>query len=198
MPDTKADWFVAAGAKSGDGSLDKPFHDPWLAFYSAAAGDVIHIAAGTYFGRYDRSSWVIDRPNLTVRGGYSRDFSSRLPWQTPTVFAVFSGYEYTRENNLLSGRDDHSGLLLDGLFFDASDRNSYGDKPVEGIRSYPTMDGPIASFNAKEVTIRNCVFANSAAGGIDLSGDGSRFENNLVLNMIGIGMLDLRSAMEQT
>lgn len=198
MPDTKTDWFVAAGAKSGDGSLDKPFHDPWLAFYCAAAGDVIHIAAGTYFGRYDRSSWVIDRPNLTVRGGYSHDFSSRLPWQTPTVFAVFSGYEYTRENNLLSGRDDHSGLLLDGLFFDASDRNSYGDKPVEGIRSYPTMDGPIASFNAKEVTIRNCIFANSAAGGIDLSGDGSRFENNLVLNMIGIGMLDLRSAMEQT
>lgn len=115
MPDTKTDWFVAAGAKSGDGSLDKPFHDPWLAVYCAAAGDVIHIAAGTYVGRYDRSSWVIDRPNLTVRGGYNRDFSSRLPWQTPTVFAVFSGYEYTRENNLLSGRDDHSGLLLDGL-----------------------------------------------------------------------------------
>jgi hypothetical protein len=153
MPDTKTDWFVAAGAKSGDGSLDKPFHDPWLAFYCAAAGDVIHIAAGTYFGRYDRSSWVIDRPNLTVRGGYSRDFSSRAPWQRPTVFAVFSGYEYSRENNLLSGRDDHSGLLLDGLFFDASDRNSYGDKPVEGIRSYPTMDGPITSCNAKDVTI---------------------------------------------
>ena len=78
MPDTKTDWFVAAGAKSGDGSLDKPFHDPWLAFYCAAAGDVIHIAAGTYFGRYDRSSWVIDRPNLTVRGGYNRDFSLAL------------------------------------------------------------------------------------------------------------------------
>src|SRR3954470_22690475 len=198
MPDIKTDWFVAAGANSGDGSLDKPFHDPWLAFSCAAAGDVIHVAVGTYYGRYDRSSWVIDRPNLTVRGGYSRDFSSRLPWQTPTVFAVFSDYEYTRENNLLSGRDDHSGLLLDGLFFDASGRNSYGDAPVEGIRSYPTMDGPIASFSAKGVTIRNCVFANSAVGGIDLSGDGSRFENNLVLNMIGIGMLDLRSAMEQT
>ncbi len=197
MPDSKTDWFVAAGAKSGDGTLDKPFHDPWLAFRCAGPGDVIHIAAGTYFGRYDRSSWVIDRPNLTVRGGYNRDFSSRTPWQTPTIFAVFPGYEYTRENNLVSGHDDHSGLVLDGLFFDASGRNTYGDKPVEGIRSYPTMDGPIASFNAKEVTIRNCVFANSAAGGIELSGDGSRFENNLVLNMIGIGMLDLRSAMEQ-
>ena len=198
MPDPTFDWFVAAGSRFGDGSRDKPFHDPWLALRSAAPGDVIHIAAGTYYGRYDRSSWIVDRPNLTIRGGYSRDFSTRTPWQTPTAFAVFSGYEYTRENNLLNGHEDHSGLVLDGLFFDASGRNTYGDKPVEGLKSYPTMDGPIASFNAKQVTIRNCVFANSTAGGVELSGDGSRFENNLVINIIGIGMLDLRSAMEQT
>lgn len=198
MPDTTADWFVAADSRFGDGSREKPFHDPWLALRCTGAGDVIHIAAGTYYGRYDRSSWIVDRPNLTIRGGYSLDFSKRTPWQTPTVFAAFSGYEYTRENNLINGHDDHSGLVLDGLFFDAAGRNTYGDKPVEGLKSYPTMDGPIASFNAKGVTIRNCVFANSTAGGVELSGDGSRFENNLVINMIGIGMLDLRSAMEQT
>src|SRR5262245_28073473 len=108
MPTLTADWFVAAGDKSGDGSREKPFHDPWLAFRSAGPGDVIHIAEGTYFGRYDRSSWVIDCPGLTVRGGYSRDFSKRTPWETPSVFAVFPGYEYARDNNLLSGRSDHS------------------------------------------------------------------------------------------
>jgi hypothetical protein len=198
MADSHVDWFVAEGSVSGDGSREKPFHDPWLALRSAGPGDVIHIAAGTYYGRYDRSSWVIDCPNLEIRGGYSRDFSTRTPWQTPSVFAAYAGYESVRENNLLSGHDDHSGLVLDGLFFDASGRNSYGDKPVEELKSYPQMDGAIASFNGKQITIRNCVFANSTAGGVELSGDGSRFENNLVINTVGLGMLDLRSAMEQT
>jgi len=198
MAESHVDWFVAEGSVSGDGSREKPFHDPWLALRSAGPGDVIHIAAGTYYGRYDRSSWVVDCPNLEIRGGYSPDFSSRNPWQTPSVFAAYAGYESIRDNNFLSGHDDHSGLVLDGLFFDASGRNSYGDKPIEELRSYPQMDGPIASFSGKQITIKNCVFANSTAGGVELSGDGSRFENNLMINTVGLGMLDLRSAMEQT
>ncbi|HXS75241.1 MAG TPA: right-handed parallel beta-helix repeat-containing protein [Terracidiphilus sp.] len=198
MADSHVDWFVAEGSVSGDGSRERPFHDLWLALRSAGPGDVIHIAAGTYYGRYDRSSWEIDCPNLEIRGGYSHDFLRRTPWQTPCVFAAYAGYEATRENNLVSGRDDHSGLVLDGLFFDASGRNSYGDEPVEELRSYPQMDGPIASFNGKQVTIKNCVFANSTAGGVEMSGDGSRFENNIVINTVGLGMLDLRSAMEQS
>jgi hypothetical protein len=188
------DWFVAAGAKSGDGSREKPFHDPWLALFHAGPGDVIHVAAGVYFGRYDRSSWIVDCPRLTVRGGYSRDFSTRAPWRTPSVFAMFPGYEYVRENNLMTGHSDHSGLVLDGLFFDAAGGNLYGDKPGDGIRDYPNMSGEIVSFNGEEVTIRNCVFANGPNGGVELAGDGSRFENNLVVNIIGIGMLNLRSA----
>jgi len=135
MFEMHVDWFVAEGSKSGDGSREKPFHDPWAALRCASAGDVIHIAAGTYYGRYDRSSWVIDRPNLEIRGGYSRDFSKRAPWQTPTVFAAYYDYEATRDANLITGHDDHSGLVLDGLFFDASGRNTYGDKPAEILKS---------------------------------------------------------------
>src|ERR1035438_8097835 len=108
MPASAVDWFVAAGMKCGDGSRDKPFYDPWLAIRCAGPGDVIHIAAGAYFGRYDRSSWIVDCPQLTIRGGYSKDFSKRSPWQTPSVFAAFHGYESTRENNLFAGRGDHS------------------------------------------------------------------------------------------
>jgi hypothetical protein len=193
MPAQGADWFVAAGS-FGDGSRENPFHDPWQAMRSASPGDVIHVAAGTYFGRYDRSSWVIDCPNLTILGGYSRDFITRTPWKTPSVLAIFSECEAVRENNMFGWQGEPSGLTLDGLFFDASGANTYGDKPGEGIRAWPNMAGAIASFNAAEVTIRNCIFVNGANGGVELSGAGSRFENNLLLNIIGIGMLDLRSS----
>ena len=196
MADSRVDWFVAATAASegtagglGDGTREKPFRDPWLALRAAGPGDVIHIAAGTYWGRYDRSSWIVDCPDLTLLGGYSRDFSTRTPWQTPSVFAAYPGYEGPRENNLISGHNDHSGLVLDGLYFDAGARNTYGEGAAAGIAGYSAMDGPIASFNASRVTIRNCVFANSAQGAVDLSGEGSRFENNLIVNTAGIGML---------
>jgi hypothetical protein len=194
MVTIQTQWFVAAGVASADGSREKPFHDLWQAARDAGPGDTIHIAAGAYFGRYDRSSWIIDCPRLSIIGGYSRDFSARMPWKTPSIFGVFAGYESTRENNLITGRGDHSGLTIDGLCFDSSGANIYGDKLVEGIRSYPTMAGAIASFNAPDVTIRNCVFANSATGGVELSGAGSRFENNLLINLIGPSMLDLRGS----
>ena len=190
-----SDWFVAPdGRPNGDGSSENPFHDPWLAFRRAQPGDSIHVAAGTYFGQFDRSSWIIDCPNVTVRGGYSRDFTVRNPWKTPSVLACYSGYESTRENNLIAGRDTHSGLVLDGLVFDAGGRNTYGSKPGDGIAGFSSMEGPIASFSDENVTIRNCVFVNSANGGVELSGAGSRFENNLLLNLIGLAQLDLRSS----
>ena len=188
------DWFVAATGLRGDGSRERPFHDPWVAFRRAEPGDTIHVAAGRYFGRFDRSSWIIECPRLTVLGGYSPDFKTRTPWQTPSIFACYAGYEYVRENNLIAGRDDHSDLVLDGLCFDAADRNQYHEGAQGGLGRAPTMDGVIASFTSPGIVIRNCVFANSANGGVELSGSGSRFENNLLINMIGTSMLSLRSS----
>lgn len=193
MPDN-VDWFVAAAGVRGDGSRERPFHDPWVAFRRAEPGDTIHIAAGTYYGRFDRSSWIVECPKLTVLGGYSVDFTTRTPWKTPSVFACYPGYEYARESNLIGGRDDHSGLVLDGLCFNAAGRNEYADKPLGGIGKIPAMDGAVASFSSPNVIIRNCVFANSANGGVELQGSGSRFENNLAVSMIGIAMLTLRGS----
>jgi hypothetical protein len=192
---SRTNWFVATGVGyAGDGSLEKPFHDLWKAIRSASPGDAIHVAAGTYFGRYDRSSWIIDCPNLTIRGGYSDDFASRNPWKTPSVLAFFPNYKGVRENNMISWTGDHSGLTLDGLLFDAAGANTYGDGPLSAITWWPQMSGEIASFNGEHVTVCNCAFINGANGGVQLSGSGSRFENNLLLNLIGLSMLDLRSS----
>jgi hypothetical protein len=188
------DWFVAPTGVRGDGSRERPFHDPWAAFRRAEPGDTVHVAAGVYHGRFDRSSWIIECPKLTVLGGYSRDFTTRTPWQTPSVFACYAGYEYARESNLIAGRENHSDLVLDGLCFDAAGRNQYDADPGGGIQRIPSMEGAVASFSAPNVTIRNCIFANSANGGVELAGSGSRFENNLLLNTIGISMLTLRSS----
>ena len=188
------DWFVAPTGVCGDGSLDSPFHDPWVAFRRAEPGDSIHVAAGTYFGRFDRSSWFIEIPGLTVLGGYLPDFSERTPWKTPSVFAAYAGYEYVRDSNLIAGRDNHSGLLLDGLCFDAAGCNEYSQDATGSIGKIPTMDGAIAAFSSPNVTIRNCMFTNGASGGVQLAGSGSRFENNLLVNLIGVSMLELRGS----
>ena len=186
------DWHVAPTGSRGDGSRERPFHDPWAAFRRAEPGDTIHIAAGCYYGRLDRSSWLIEAPKITVLGGYSRDFTTRTPWKTPSILGAYSGYEHARETNLIYGRGTHDDLLLDGLCFDSAGRNQYPEEEGAGIGRMPRMDGPIASFNGDRVTIRNCVFANSANGGVELSGSGSRFENNLLINSIGLSMLSLR------
>jgi hypothetical protein len=189
-----ADWFVTEGMTGGDGTKAKPFHDPYLALRQAEPGDVIHIAAGSYHGRFDRGYWLVDRPRITLRGGYDRSFTKRTPWDTPTVFAPLRAYEGPREGNIINGNGDHSGLVLDGILFDASGRNGYGENPAPAtaLRSWSSMDGPVAAFLSPDVTIRNCIFVNSATGGIELAGEGSRFENNLVLNTVGTSMLTLR------
>lgn len=183
------DFFVAAGPTAGDGTRQQPFHDPWLALWTAAPGDRIHIAAGTYTGRGERSSWVIDCPGLTVLGGYSIDFATRTPWHTPTVFAARAGLRVPHEPSMLQGIGNHDGLVLDGLFFDGSGRADYDEQGDLVHASYG--DGPIVSLRGAQITVRGCAFANGSSGAVDISGAGM-FENNIVVNSVGPSLLTVR------
>lgn len=191
-----SDIFVAPskGPQGGDGSRQHPYYDPYLAFRNAEAGDTIHIAGGRYHGRYDRSSWEIDRPRLTVLGGYDADFTKRDPWKTPSVFGCANDCVAQRESFLLQGMADHSGITLDGLTFDSAGRNSYESKgsPPGVIPS--SSDGAMLVLTSPDVTVKNCTFLNSTTGAVELTGENSRFENNLVLNTTGIAALTLHDS----
>lgn len=193
-----ADWFVApagaGGFHDGDGSRQRPFSDLWRALAVAAPGDVIRIAEGTYYGRHDRSAWVIDRPRLTIAGGYDATFASRDPWTRPTVLAFYRDFEGTNENSLLVGRENHAGVIIDGIVIDGAGRNRYNPKPPHELRGSMTLAGPLAVFASPDVVIRNSVFLNSSTGGVELRGEGSRFENNIVANHQGQPMLNLPQA----
>lgn len=192
LPCAAADWFVAPGAPTGDGSRAKPFHDPWRALAVAAPGDAVHIAAGVYYGRHDRSAWEIDRPRVTILGGYDAGFARRDPWTLHTVLAFYPDFEGTSESNLLLGRDDHAGVVIDGIVFDGGGRNRYDDKAPKAFKSGLQSVGPLLSVASSGVTVRNCVFINSSTGAVEARGDGFRFENNIVANQLGQPMLSLR------
>ena len=62
------DYYVRAGSSGGDGSRDQPFRDPFQALDKAAAGDVIHVAGGEYFGKLKLE---VLRPNEQVARPHS-------------------------------------------------------------------------------------------------------------------------------
>jgi hypothetical protein len=186
------DFFIAAGLTSGDGSRERPFHDPWVALKYAEPGDRLHLAAGTYTGRFERSSWVIDCPELTLLGGYSPDFTTRTPWRTPSILGARPDLRVPREPNMLQGLANHDGTVLDGLFFDGAGRNDYdADGALQG---YHYGDGPLVSLRGERITIRHCVFANGSAGAMELGGNGGRFENSTVVNFVGPALLTVRDS----
>jgi Right handed beta helix region len=185
-----ADLFVRPGEGRGDGSREHPFRDPWLALDRANPGDVIHVAGGTYFGRLDCGNWSVSTPRLTILGGYSNDFSERNPWKNRSELQVYPDYTGARDAQLLVGQADHSGLVIDGLVIDGAGGNQYGEGPYGSLKA-AEMAAELASFNSPDVIIRNCTFLNGQSGAVLLKGEGSRFENNIVVNHVGTYLLSL-------
>src|SRR5204862_411522 len=75
---------------------------------------------------------------------------------------------------------------------DGAGRNTYSDKAPFALKHSMTLSGPLLSLNSPDVVVRNSVFINSATGAVELRGEGSRFENNIVMNHLGQPMLILR------
>jgi len=179
------DWFVLAGAGSGDGSRAKPFKDPYQALEKAELGDVIHVAGGEYGGKLKSGLWKVTTKYLTLLGGYNRDFTQRDPWANPTLLAWPSDAKTQPLGYTLEGEGDVTGLVVDGFVFDKKLRNKYlqnGDMEFSGSDTRYSVFIP-----SPEGVVRNCVFVNHALSPIRMA-EPFTLENNIIMNTVNAVM----------
>ena len=191
---TAGDLYVSAttGKKKGPGTKDAPFKSISDAVKKAEPGDTIHIAAGKYAGKLGASEIIIDKA-VSLVGSYSPDFSQRDITQYPTLIQPANDKNDTKGIGLLT-LDPPAGrgpdMLIDGLVIDQSYMNSYHDvkgKP-DGVETGMWLQSPAKGANDQfgsadvysiyketknryegNITIQNCVIANSGNFGINIS-----------------------------
>jgi hypothetical protein len=183
-----ADWYVMAGAKRGKGTKEAPFKGIYKATDKATSGDVIHVVQGTYHGKLKCGYVVIDKPGLTVVGGYKDGtFAERNPFLYPTTIKAHpkakgskfaGGYFRTKKGGKPT---KHESTTIDGFWFDRKEENSYS---VDGNLGVPLGSNtkPVIWFQEPDCHIRNCVFLNTALYAVRITGDENSIENCLFVN----------------
>ena len=189
-----ADWYVSQqnGKKKGPGTKEAPFKTISDAVKKAAPGDTIHVAAGKYAGKMGASEIIIDKA-VSLIGSYSPDFSQRDVAQFTTLIQPPNDKNDTKGQTVLK-LDPPAGrgpdMLIDGIVIDQSYMNSYHTvkgKP-EGVETGMWLQPPAKGANDKfgsadvysiyketknryegNITIQNCVIANSGNFGINIS-----------------------------
>ena len=189
-----ADWYVSAsgGKKKNPGTKEAPFRNIHDAVQKAAPGDVIHIAAGKYAGILGASEIIIDKA-VSLIGSYSPDFSQRDIVNFTTLIRPANEKNDTKGAGILTlNPPDGPGpdMVIDGLVIDQGCMNSYdtvNGKP-EGVETGMWLTPPAIGANDKfasadvysickptanryqgNITIRNCVIANSGNFGININ-----------------------------
>jgi hypothetical protein len=205
------DYYIRPDGKGKEATKESPAKDIAAIAMQLKAGDVVHVAGGTYTSKVDQSSDVFSVP-ISIIGGYSPDFNTRDPWGR--YKSVFSGTNdiskglTTERIGILTdkGYKDWAGeIVIDGIVIDNGARNYYSDAKEEFIRRKaspekgmnPTPNTPgikIRTGSGTKVIIRNCVVTNTAPtqGAIDVQvgKDGNAtIENNLIVNNTGEGIM---------
>ena len=210
------DWYVSAERGKGKkGTMEKPARDLSFILKKIEAGDVIHIAEGTYLSKNEAGSDVLKVP-VQIIGGYADDFSTRDPWgKHRTVFTGQNpGGEWVQEPRLFIDLSKYRGkdfpkIVVDGLIIDQGPQNRYkGDarqllvrKGGGGMKPSPDRGALVVSIgkanvaDAKfDVEIVNNVVINAAptqgAVTVRLHKNGTaRIANNVILNTTGSGLV---------
>ncbi len=211
------DLYVSANGKGRQATKEAPAKDLGNIIELLEAGDVVHIAGGTYVGKGGNGSDEIIVP-VSIIGGYDESFSSRDPWGKNRT--IFSGDVSTKNYqggprlfiNLSKWKDTKdSQVLIDGIIVDHGERNNYATvdqlkiirmaSPKEGKNPTPetggivvwipgTLNNDTAGF---KVGVKNCVIVNTAPtqGSLTVrAGKNGQIDikNNIIINNTGVGI----------
>jgi len=222
-------WYVSrsAGSNDNDGSREKPFANIQKAIDVAAAGDVVQVAEGNYFGLSDNGSIKIDK-GITIKGGWSADFSERnvlihRTYIQPT--AASNATALGKGTVIIAVNQAGTCVELDGLIMDRGNTIAYckpGEGQPEGVET--AMMRPIATagvgapgvpetkvYTAEtaiiaiqpgtkcDVIVRNCAFINGPCNGISGSTSASTvIIDNCIFVNIRMAAVELRGTSAET
>ena len=182
---------TGGAGRSADGSKGQPWRDLQVALDRAAAGDTIHISGGNYLGTSDRGFLIMQAPvNLRGGYSPDFSSRDVLRYRT-MIQPPASTNRTAQSSALLSLGDPNKvgqfrvtgTIVIDGIIFDRGFSNAYSpDKgkpagvetgmlinpPGQGIngtaQGVTTVQKPlvyIVTGSTGNLTIQNCVFANS-------------------------------------
>lgn len=192
------DIYVKAGSTGGDGTQSKPYATVDDALRKAFSGDVIHVAKGDYFGPGGSGLFMIEKPNLTLVGGYDDSFSSRDPFKNITRLMRGASTDpkdctgvsarcktlverqkipttkaQYNGKGIVVGGQNHENFILDGFVIDGFTRSTF--KPNEDLS---LSKGPLGTACVEMykpgVKIRNNIILNCSGPGIQMAALGTK------------------------
>ena len=135
-----ADFYVSKGRGDNGqpGTKAEPLKNIDAALAKAKVGDVIHVAAGIYFGLRDRGYIEVPVP-VTLLGGYSDDFATRDPLANPTLLQPTNASAGQSRNAIMTLKTSQpkQKFVVDGFIFDGGMRSAFSSKEglVEGVET---------------------------------------------------------------
>ena len=174
----------ATGKNSNPGTRESPLKNIDKAFKTAAAGDVVLVAEGTYSGTFGVGYLEIDKP-VKLYGGFSSDFGERDVVRYPTLFQPDNASGGKARKPLLRFTRAIDGLVVDGFIFDMGERNSYhaSEGKPEGVESGMLTLPPAKATGDNPTVTESCLSIPSAAQGGE-----AVIRNNLFLNCAKFGI----------
>jgi len=200
-------YYISSNGHGRTATKDKPAKDLAAVVMKLRAGDVVHIAGGTYKSKSGRGSDVIG-VSVSIIGGYSPDFSIRDPWgKYKTILTGTNDYNtgLTTARLRINGRAGKP-VVIDGVIIDNGSRNRYktskrqlllrkasGAKGENASPETPGIKILMRGIGA-DVTVKNCIIMNTAPtqGALDIQiGKDSKavITNNLIVNNTGEGIM---------